>query len=64
MTELSDLQMIDDMYFIGHIWEVDGDGWVDQEQALKILDILNQEQALIDEFMQMDFGAKDIGYQL
>ena len=64
MTELSDLQMIDDMYFIGHIWEVDGDGWVDQKQALKILDILNQEQALIDEFMQMDFGAKDIGYQL
>jgi len=64
MTELSDLEMLNGMYFIGHIWEHDSDGWVNKEQALKILDIINQEQALIDEFMQMDFGAKDIGYQL
>jgi hypothetical protein len=61
MMELSNLEMLNGMYFIGHIWEHDNDGWVNKEQALKILDILNQEQSLIDEFMQMDFGAKDIG---
>ena len=62
MMELSDLEMFQGMYFVGHIWrEAD---WVTEEQALEILNDLNQEQALIDEFMQMDFGAKDIGYPI
>ena len=36
LTE-SDLTLEDDMYYVGHIVDMDGDGWVDEETAELIL---------------------------
>jgi len=33
----SDLQCIDGLYYVGHLIDIDGDGWVDEETAELIL---------------------------
>jgi len=40
--QLKDLEYYDEMYYIGHLVDVDGDGWVNEENAQKILDQINQ----------------------
>jgi len=39
---LKDLEEYDSMYYIGHLIDHDGDGWVFEEDALKALDIINK----------------------
>lgn len=34
---------MDNMYYIGHLIDVDGDGWVTEEQAQKICQIMNAQ---------------------
>lgn len=41
MIKLSDLMCYDDLYYIGDIIDVDGNGWVDEKMAQQILDQLN-----------------------
>lgn len=36
MTKL-DLKEIDGLYYVGHIIDMDGDGWVDEETAELVL---------------------------
>lgn len=40
--QLKDLKCYDEMYYVGHLVDVDGDGWVSEEDAQKILDQMNQ----------------------
>lgn len=41
MIELKDLQEQDGMYYVGHLVDIDGDGWVTELEALSILEALN-----------------------
>ena len=40
---LEDLLEYDHMYYVGDIADVDGDGWVNEDDASKILEELNEE---------------------
>ncbi len=40
--ELNDLQCWDHMYYVGHLIDLDGDGWVNVETAIGILKTINQ----------------------
>ena len=42
MIELKDLEERDGLYFVGHIADIDGDGWVSEEEALSIINSLNK----------------------
>jgi len=42
MIELKDLQEQDGLYYVGHIVDVDGDGWVTEEEAISILKAYNK----------------------
>jgi hypothetical protein len=42
MIELKDLQEQDGLYYVGHIVDVDGDGWVTEAEALSILKAYNK----------------------
>jgi len=42
MIELKDLQEQDGLYYVGHIVDVDGDGWVTEAEALSILEAYNK----------------------
>jgi hypothetical protein len=42
MIELKDLQEKDGLYYVGHIVDVDGDGWVTEAEALSILKAYNK----------------------
>ena len=41
MIELKDLEEKDGLYFVGHLADIDGDGWVSKEEALSIINSLN-----------------------
>lgn len=40
--QLEDLECWDYMYYVGHLIDLDGDGWVDEETAIQILKQINQ----------------------
>jgi len=40
--QLKDLECYDEMYYVGHLVDVDGDGWVNEEDAQWVLDQINQ----------------------
>jgi hypothetical protein len=42
MIELKDLQEQDGLYYVGHIIDVDNDGWVTEAEALSILEAYNK----------------------
>ena len=42
MIELKDLQEKDGLYYVEHIVDVDGDGWVTEAEALSILEAYNK----------------------
>ncbi len=42
MIELQDLEERDGLYFVGHLADIDGDGWVSEEEALSIIQSLNK----------------------
>lgn len=42
MIELKDLKEFEDMFFVGHIVDVDGDGWVTKEEAESIIESINK----------------------
>ena len=44
MIELKDLQEKDGLYYVGHIVDVDNDGWVTEEEAISILKAYNKEK--------------------
>jgi hypothetical protein len=37
---VNDLMNMNDMYYVGNIYDVDGDGWVSKSEAQSILDEL------------------------
>ena len=41
MLKLEDLYEYDYMYYIGNIIDVDGDGWVNKEDAIAIIELIN-----------------------
>lgn len=41
MLTLQDLQEYEGMYYVGHLIEMDGDGWVDEGTALAVLSSIN-----------------------
>lgn len=43
MITLNDLMCYDDLYYIGDIIDADGSGWVDEVEAIQILDMINGE---------------------
>lgn len=43
MIELKDLQEQDGLYFVGQIADIDGDGWVTEEEALSIIKSINKD---------------------
>lgn len=40
-VKLQDLMRYDDLYFVGHIFDTDSDGWVSKYEAEKIIDDIN-----------------------
>jgi hypothetical protein len=42
MIELKDLKEFENMFFVGHIADVDGDGWVTKEEAESIIESINK----------------------
>lgn len=40
--ELNDLECYDFMYYVAHLVDLDGDGWVDEDTAIEILQTINQ----------------------
>lgn len=42
MIELKNLKEVDSMFFVGHIADVDGDGWVTKEEAESIIESINK----------------------
>ena len=40
--KLQDLECWDHMYYVGHLVDLDGDGWVDEETAVQIVKQINQ----------------------
>jgi hypothetical protein len=49
---VNDLMNMNDMYYVGNIIDVDGDGWVSKSEA----------QAILDELMGSDDDVKSNGY--
>jgi hypothetical protein len=49
---VNDLMNMNDMYYVGNIIDVDGDGWVSKAEA----------QAILDELMGGDDKQPDKGY--
>jgi len=41
IVTLKDLMQYDGLYFIGHIIDADGDDWVNEEEALEVLKLIN-----------------------
>ncbi len=41
--KLQDLKCWDFMYYIGHLVDLDGNDWVDEETAIKVLGKINQK---------------------
>ena len=41
IVTLNDLMQHDGLYFIGHIIDADGDDWVNEEEALEVLKLIN-----------------------
>lgn len=42
MIKLKDLTERDGYYYIGHLYDIDGDGWVNKQEAIQILKLVNQ----------------------
>lgn len=42
MIELKNLEEVDGMYYVGHIADIDGDGWVTLEEAESIIGSINK----------------------
>lgn len=42
MIELKDLKCYDDWYYLGDIIDMDGDGWVLEEEAKQLLEEYNE----------------------
>jgi hypothetical protein len=42
MLTLEDLMCYDEMYYVGDMIDVDGNGWVTKEEALEILEQVNK----------------------
>jgi hypothetical protein len=42
MLTLEDLMCYDEMYYVGDMIDVDGNGWVTKEEALEILEQINK----------------------
>ena len=42
--KLEDLKCVDGLHYIGDIYDVDGNPWVEKEEALEIIDIVNDER--------------------
>lgn len=42
IVELKDLLEKDGMYYVKHIADIDGDGWVTEAEALSILESFNK----------------------
>lgn len=42
MIELKDLKEVDGMFFVGHIADIDGDGWVTEGEAESIINSINE----------------------
>lgn len=40
--ELKDLKEIDGLYYVGDIYDVDGNPWLEAKDAQEILDMVNQ----------------------
>lgn len=55
-VKLKDLKNHDGMYYIGDIVSVDGSGWVEKEEAVQLLDMINSEmnQPIIDDWDEED----------
>ena len=49
---VNDLMNMNDMYYVGNLVDVDGDGWVNKSEA----------QAILDELMDSDDGDDSDGY--
>jgi hypothetical protein len=49
---VNDLMNMNDMYYVGNIVDVDGNGWVSKSEA----------QAILDELMGSDDNKPDKGY--
>ena len=49
---VNDLMNMNDMYYVGNIIDVDGDGWVTKQEA----------QSILDELMGDDDNKSDKGY--
>lgn len=45
--ELKDLECYDEMYYIGHLVDVDGSGWVNEFEAQRLLDEINQPEPIL-----------------
>lgn len=43
-VKLEDLKCMDDLYYVGDVYDVDGNPWVDKQSALEIIDIVNKEE--------------------
>ena len=43
MIKLSNLKQVDDLFFVGHIADIDGDGWVSKEEASSIIASINRD---------------------
>jgi hypothetical protein len=41
--QLKDLKCYDEMYYVGHLVDMDNDGWVDEQTAIEILKTLNNQ---------------------
>jgi len=59
--KLSDLKMQDDLYYVGDIYDVDGNPWVAAEEAQQILDIVNQEE--LEKVLASDRLRRDLSYK-
>jgi len=44
MVKLEDLMENDGMYYVGDIVDIDGSGWVDEAMAIRILELVNQDE--------------------
>jgi hypothetical protein len=42
IVKLEDLMENDGMYYVGDIVDIDGTGWVEEPEALKVLELVNQ----------------------
>lgn len=42
MITLADFMELDGMYYVAHIYDTDGDGWVTEQEAKELLKIVNQ----------------------